>query len=119
MPAINFQTTPPPRPQNNFLREEQLVKCKSAVNQVCGHAWDADGNLYFRFVLPVRSQTRLTIYNITGQLVRTLWDSSLSAGAHAVAWDGRDDRGQLVASGEYMYRIEAGSFVEVKKMTFM
>lgn len=76
-------------------------------------------NTAIRFTLPQRNQTLLTIYNIAGQLVRTLLDSSLSAGAHAVAWDGRDDRGQLVASGEYLYRIEAGRFVEVKKMAFV
>lgn len=72
-----------------------------------------------RFQLPANGVVRLSIYNIAGQLVRTLWDGSLSAGTHAVAWDGRDDRRQLVASGEYMYRIEAGSFVKVKKMSFV
>lgn len=76
-------------------------------------------NTVIRFALPVRGQTRLTIYNIAGQLVRTLLDSVLSAGAHAVAWNSRDDRGRLVAAGEYLYRIEAGSFVEVKKMAFV
>lgn len=72
-----------------------------------------------RFQLPSHGRVSLTIYNISGQLVRTLLDSSVSAGAHAVAWDGRDDHGQLVASGEYLYRIEAGRFVEMKKMTFV
>lgn len=72
-----------------------------------------------RFQLPSHGRVSLTIYNISGQLVRTLLDSSASAGAHAVAWDGRDDHGQLVASGEYLYRIEAGRFVEMKKMTFV
>ncbi|RIK52892.1 hypothetical protein DCC62_32670, partial [candidate division KSB1 bacterium] len=43
-----------------------------------------------RFQLPSHGRVSLTIYNISGQLVRTLLDSSASAGAHAVAWDGRD-----------------------------
>lgn len=71
------------------------------------------------FQLPVSSKVRLVIYNIAGQLVQTLLDRTASAGTHSVAWDGRDVRGQMVASGVYVYKLEAGEFVKTRKMSFV
>jgi hypothetical protein len=71
------------------------------------------------FQLPVSSKVRLAIYSITGQLVRTLVDRGVAAGAHSAAWDGRNDHGHMVASGVYVYKLEAGAFVETRKMSFV
>lgn len=71
------------------------------------------------FQLPVSGKVKLAIYNIAGQLVRTLLDGSAAAGAHSAAWDGRDTRGQIVASGVYVYKLEMGEFVETKKMSLV
>ena len=43
-----------------------------------------------------------TIYNVLGQPVRRVWNGSLAAGEHRLAWDGRDAEGQPVAAGVYM-----------------
>ncbi|MEK9136454.1 MAG: FlgD immunoglobulin-like domain containing protein, partial [Bacteroidota bacterium] len=56
------------------------------------------------------------IYDILGRRVRALLNAPLPAGEHQVVWDGRNDHGDHVASGIYLYRITAGSFVSVKKM---
>jgi len=71
------------------------------------------------FTLPEASQTRLQIYNIRGQLVRTLVSSNLEAGYHKVEWDGKNENGVKVASGVYIYQIHAGNFVQTKKMIMM
>jgi len=68
------------------------------------------------FDLPVNSKVSLKIYNITGQLVRTLIDKDMEAGQHKVIWDGKNQKGETVASGIYFYRLEAGDYVSVKKM---
>ncbi|HBE73662.1 MAG TPA: hypothetical protein DDW31_06215 [candidate division Zixibacteria bacterium] len=60
------------------------------------------------FNLEKPSQAGLRIYNIGGQLVRTLYQGQSGAGAHSVKWDGRDDRGQKVSGGVYFYKLEAG-----------
>jgi len=62
---------------------------------------------------------QLTIYNITGQVVRTLVDEIQSAGTYSVHWDGRDDAGFSVPSGTYIYTLEANDFKQTRKMTFM
>jgi len=60
--------------------------------------------------------TTLKIYNITGQEVRTLVDQTKDPGFHTVIWDGRDDRGNPVASGVYFYRLKVGGFIKTRMM---
>jgi flagellar hook assembly protein FlgD len=48
-----------------------------------------------------------------------LRDGTRSAGLHRVTWDGRDSRGNTVASGVYFYRLDAGEFTDTKKMVLM
>lgn len=71
------------------------------------------------FSLPLSSPVRLVIYNVAGQVVRTLLESDLPAGVHAVVWDGRNDQGIEVSSGIYFYQMAAGSFQETKKMVLL
>ncbi|MCB0292066.1 MAG: T9SS type A sorting domain-containing protein, partial [Calditrichaeota bacterium] len=61
-------------------------------------------------------QVRLMIYNILGQTVNTLVDGNLPAGSYEYTWNGRDARGQQVASGIYLYSLETGSGKIVRKM---
>lgn len=69
------------------------------------------------------SQTSLfvnmTIYNLKGQKIKTLVNEVLSAGNHWVVWDGTDDNGKKVSSGVYLYKMEAGNYLETKKMILM
>lgn len=69
-----------------------------------------------RYALPQDAQVRLIIYNILGKKVKTLVDELQSAGYKTAWWDGKDEKGDLVASGVYLYRLEADKFSEVKKM---
>jgi hypothetical protein len=72
-----------------------------------------------RFDLAKKSDVTLRIYDVAGRLVRTLVDGSLPRDRHAVLWDGLNDAGSQVASGVYFYRLVAGDFTEVKKMTIL
>jgi flagellar hook assembly protein FlgD len=62
---------------------------------------------------------RLAVYSAAGQKVRELVSGRMSAGRHSVAWNGRDDSGQPVSSGVYLYRLEAGGRNETRKMMLM
>ena len=64
----------------------------------------------------VPGPVRLVIYNALGQPVRTLVDEIQAAGAYQVPWDGRDHRDERVANGVYLYRLQAGTVAEVRKM---
>lgn len=62
------------------------------------------------------SDVRITVYDVTGGLVRTLVDSPQAAGLHPTVWDGRDHNGSDVASGAYFVRIQAGVFRHTEKL---
>jgi hypothetical protein len=71
------------------------------------------------FDLPVRTDLTITIFNTLGQKVRTLFSDAKPAGSHTLLWDGSNDQGITVSSGIYIYTIQAGDFVQSRKMTFM
>jgi hypothetical protein len=65
------------------------------------------------------ARTTLKIYNIRGQLIKTLIDEEKPKGTYSVIWDGRDERGQKVSSGVYFYRLSSGEESEVKRMVLL
>ncbi|MDI6739676.1 MAG: FlgD immunoglobulin-like domain containing protein, partial [Candidatus Edwardsbacteria bacterium] len=62
---------------------------------------------------------RVSIYNLTGQLVKTLVDKPLGPGYYQANWDGKDNSGIRVSSGIYFYRMTAGEFSDIKKLMLM
>ena len=72
-----------------------------------------------RFSLAVAQIVSLRIYNARGELVRRLADEAFDAGEHAVVWDGRNERGQGLASGVYIARFQAGNMVTTRRLTLV
>jgi hypothetical protein len=68
------------------------------------------------YSLPRRAPVNLTIYNIVGQVVREWLLVPEPAGNYSLKWNGDDNRGKMVASGLYLYRLTAGDFIQTKKM---
>ncbi len=58
----------------------------------------------------------VAVYDVAGRLVRTLVDGPVAAGGHTVSWDGRDEAGNPVASGLYLYRLRTGNVVESRRV---
>jgi serine protease len=69
--------------------------------------------------LPVGGFVVAKIFNIQGQLVRTLVDEDQSAGSHSIRWDGRDDHGQMATSGIYFYQLKSGNWSQARKMILL
>jgi len=75
-----------------------------------------------RYDIPVGKTSvpvQVFIYDIRGRLIEKLVDSEKNPGRYQVHWNGRDGRGQSVASGGYLYRIDAGDFSSTKKMVLV
>jgi hypothetical protein len=64
-----------------------------------------------RYAIPRAGRVRIEIFNILGQRVHTLIDSDLTPGYHAMTFDGSS-----LASGLYIYRMQADGFSEVRRM---
>jgi hypothetical protein len=68
------------------------------------------------FKMPQAGRVELKIFNVKGQLVKTLLSGEMKAGAHSVNWDGKDSQGKSSASGIYFCRLSAGKDVQSRKM---
>ena len=72
-----------------------------------------------RFALPQESVVRLSVYNLSGELISTVVNGALPAGNYKVTWHGTTDDGIAVSTGVYLYRLQAGDYVSTRKMVLI
>ncbi|TDF72514.1 T9SS-dependent choice-of-anchor J family protein, partial [Candidatus Syntrophosphaera thermopropionivorans] len=72
-----------------------------------------------RYSVKETSPVTIEVYNLKGQLVRTLVNEVKIAGNYSVIWNGRDSHNQPVSSGVYFYKMNAGKYSSTKKMIMM
>jgi hypothetical protein len=72
------------------------------------------------FNIPIGVKVRLTVYNLLGAEIATIYNDYVQPGQYQVIWNGRDMQGNLVPSGTYLFELDSGSyFRQVKKMTLL
>ena len=76
--------------------------------RLAGAAGQAGGN-----------DVELKIFNLLGQQIRILINERQEAGSHTVVWDGRDEAGNPVSSGIYLYQIHTGKSMSIRKMILL
>ncbi len=72
-----------------------------------------------RYNLPIKEEVRLVIYDLLGREVKTLVNRVEKAGLKSVIWEGKNNTGQNVSSGVYLYRIQAGNYIKSQKMILL
>ena len=72
-----------------------------------------------RYDLPDDAHVTLTIHDLMGREVITLVDEPKTAGSRFTQWNARDEQGRAVSAGVYLYKIQAGDFVDTKKMVLL
>ncbi len=72
-----------------------------------------------RYDLPEQSTVNIIIYDMLGRQVRTLLNQTQDAGFKSVIWDATNDYGKPVSVGVYLYKIQAGEFVQTRKMVLL
>jgi len=72
-----------------------------------------------KFQLPDNTDIILSVYNLKGQLVRTLVNSNLPGGSHSIIWDGKTNNSEMVGSGVYFYKLTAGETSKTRKMILL
>ncbi|MCF7919706.1 MAG: T9SS type A sorting domain-containing protein [Candidatus Cloacimonetes bacterium] len=71
------------------------------------------------FSVQEAGKVTLEVYNLRGELVKTLINGVRESGDQIVSWNGSDDAGKTVASGVYFYTMKTGNFISTKKMILM
>lgn len=69
-----------------------------------------------RYQVPKHDHIKLTVYNMMGQKVASLVDTQQEPGYYTVEWNGRNDQGNAVSTGLYIYRIQSSEKVQTKRM---
>ena len=72
-----------------------------------------------RYDLPEHGLVNITIYDMMGRIVKTLVNSSQTAGFKSVQWNATNYRNEPVSAGLYLYTIQAGEFRQTKKMVLL
>ena len=72
-----------------------------------------------RYDLPEDALVNITIYDMLGREIRTLVNTTQDAGFKSVIWNATNDYGKPVSAGVYLYKIQAGEFVQTKKMVLL
>ncbi|MBD3287497.1 T9SS type A sorting domain-containing protein [candidate division KSB1 bacterium] len=113
--------------QYHKIREGDVSSSVRAENQVTPEAYRLEqnypnpfnGSTQIRYHLKSSGKANLSIYNLRGELVRTLVERSMTAGEYTVDWDGRSDFGANVSSGVYVYTLKTTGHIESKKMLYL
>jgi len=72
-----------------------------------------------QYEIPKASQVSIRIFNLLGEEVKKLLNAEKKAGKYTISWNGKNNLGQQVSSGLYLYRIEAGDFIQIRKMILL
>lgn len=71
------------------------------------------------YQLPEAAKVSLNIYDMSGQLVKTLVDEEQSADSYIISWDATNKAGSKVANGIYFYKLRAGNFTQTRRMVLL
>ncbi|GAB1366845.1 hypothetical protein MASR1M36_17160 [Candidatus Cloacimonadaceae bacterium] len=96
---------------------ENVAPLEFALNQNYPNPFNPTTTISYQ--LPESGKVRLDVYNLKGQLVKTLIDGTQVSGLHSVVWNGTDTKNRSVASGVYLYRLSSQHNVQTKRMLLM
>ncbi len=112
-----FGAEPPPPPYISSVNEEILLPARNELSENYPNPFNPVTTI--KFSLAQTGFTELIIYNVMGQPVRTLLSSELAAGAHEINWDGRNQQGEILSGGVYIYQIKTRGYNETRKMMLL
>ena len=102
---------------DNEKEEKAVVPTRFELMQNYPNPFNPETNILFR--LASLQHVSLKIYSTTGNLIKTLVSSQLSAGEHMAVWDGTNDAGEQVSSGVYFAHLKAGVFTATRRMVLL
>ncbi|MBM4172234.1 MAG: T9SS type A sorting domain-containing protein, partial [Ignavibacteria bacterium] len=108
---------------NDDLREElnavnvREIPTEFALSQNYPNPFNPTTSI--KYSLAENAKVTLVIYDMLGQVVKTLIDNEQEAGFYTVKWDGTNNYGGKVSSGIYIYRLNAGKFMSTLKMNLL
>lgn len=104
-------------PESGFENSEQIVPASFKLFQNIPNPFNPVTTIEYH--LPKSTEVLLSVFDVTGREVITLVRSNQPVGVYKIHWNGQNVNGQSVASGIYIYRLQAGDFHQSKKMILL
>ncbi len=109
--------TATPRPADTAVAEASAEAQSFALAQNFPNPFNS--GTVIRYATAVDGPVELSIYNLAGQRIAQLQAGWRAAGAHTLAWDGRNSTGEMLASGIYIYRLQTGEGAVARKLLLL
>ena len=106
---IRLVRATPPSPVATSVQEEHTTALPQGYSLDQSYPNPFNSETVIRFEMREKQEVELAVYNLAGQRLVHLVEGSREAGVHTVRWNGRNERGRELASGVYVYRLQAGS----------
>ena len=106
-----------PSSETFILNRESVIPVTFALHQNYPNPFNPITTL--RYDLPSDALVTLSIYDMLGREITQLVNTTQQAGFKSVQWDATDSMGKPVSAGAYIYQIQAGEFVQTKKMVLL
>ncbi|MCD4791841.1 MAG: C10 family peptidase [Bacteroidales bacterium] len=116
-PGKGISKTPPSVPSDLFLSNEE--KLFSSADHLSSYPNPFTNEVTVNYAVTSAGNVNLKIYNITGQLVKTLVNESKSNGTYNVKWDANDSNGNKMPNGTYFIRMQTGDNIQTNKVVLM
>jgi len=94
-----------------------IIPLKNSLHQNYPNPFNPTTTIPFDIIKT--DQIKLSVYNVKGEIVRTLLNSNLTPGSYEMRWDGRSDRGVILSAGMYFIELKGTSFRETSKMIYL
>jgi hypothetical protein len=99
------------------LKDNRVIPSRHTLHQNYPNPFNPVTTL--RYDLPENAMINITIYDMLGRQVKTLMDQTQDAGYRSIIWDATNDYGKPVSAGIYLYQIQAGEYMQTKKMVLL
>lgn len=96
---------------------QSIIPKTALLQQNYPNPFNSETKIQYR--LSQKGHVKISIYNIYGQLIITLYDGVQSPGNHTVQWQGVNSRGEIVSSGIYFVRMQTGEGVQSFKISYV
>ena len=99
------------------MDDEYLLPDKYALQQNFPNPFNPRTTIHYE--LPNQELVKIIIFNLLGHQVKRLVDGFRGAGVTSIVWDATNDHGQPVSAGIYIYQLQAGGFLQTRKMILL
>ncbi len=103
--------------ENNYLTLDSILPATTSLSKNYPNPFNPSTTIDYSIAKP--GNVSLVIYDLNGSTVKTLVNDFVTANSYSVTWDGKNDNGQQVASGQYFYVMQAPGFNSTEYMTLI